>query len=164
MEKIIKLSDKEVRLNNNAAWTMEYRDQFNKDILPVLLPTAATIMETFSTVIAGTGGELSLVKIAESLEGRAVDILLPITQLEFVDVAINITWAMAKAADENIKPPKQWIKEFETFPLDVVIPEAFKLALEGFVSSKNLERLGKAMKNLQPQLSMMLSSQESNEG
>ena len=160
MEKIIKLGDKEVRLNNNAAWTMEYRDQFNKDILPVLLPTAATLMETISTVIAGTGGTLTLQNIAESLEGRAVDVLLPMTQMEFVDVAINVTWAMAKAADENIKPPKQWVREFEVFPLDVVIPEAFTLALEGFISSKNLERLGSVIKNLQPQLSMTLFSQE----
>lgn len=164
MEKIIKLGEKEVRLNNNVGWTMEYRDQFNKDILPVLLPTAATLMETISTVIAGTGGELSLVSIAESLEGRAVDVLLPMTQMDFVDVAINITWAMAKTADEDIKPPKQWVKEFEVFPLDVIIPEAFNLALEGLISSKNLKRLGNVMKTLQPQLSTILSSQESSEG
>lgn len=163
MEKIIKLGEKEVRLNNNVGWTMEYRDQFNKDILPVLLPTAATLMETISTVIAGTGGELSLVKIAESLEGRAVDVLLPMTQMDFVDVAINITWAMAKAADEDIKPPKQWVKEFEVFPLDVIIPEAFNLALEGLISLKNLQRLGNVIKTLQPQLSTILSSQELNE-
>lgn len=163
MEKIVKLGDKEIRLDNNLVWTMEYRDQFNKDILPVLLPTAATLMETISTVIAGTGGELSLVKIAESLEGRAVDVLLPMTQMDFVDVAINITWAMAKAADESIKPPKQWIREFEVFPLDVVIPEAFNLALEGCISLKNLQRLGNVMKTLQPQLSTILSSQELSE-
>jgi hypothetical protein len=37
VERIIKIADKEVRLNNNVAWTMEYRDQFGKDILPARL-------------------------------------------------------------------------------------------------------------------------------
>lgn len=161
MEKIIKIGKQQVKLNNNAAWTMEYRDQFGKDILPVLLPAVATIMESVSSVVAG-GGELSVKMIAENLEGKAIDVLLPMYQLEFVDVAINITWAMAKAADDNILPPKQWIKQFDEFPLDVVMPEVFNLALKGFTSSKNLKRLKAMIKGLQPP-STMLSSQESKE-
>lgn len=162
MEKVIKIGKQEVKLNNNAAWTMEYRDQFNKDILPVLLPAMASVMESISTIVAGTD-ELSVKSIAEALEGKAIDVLLPMYQMEFVDIVINVTWAMAKVADENILPPKQWIKQFETFPLDVVIPEVFDLTLKGFTSSKNLKRLKTMLKNLQPQLSMTLSSQESKE-
>lgn len=159
MEKVIKIGKQEVKLNNNAAWTMEYRDQFNKDILPVLLPAMASVMESVSTIVAGTD-ELSVKSIAEALEGRAIDVLLPMYQMEFVDIVINVTWAMAKAADENILPPKQWIKQFDAFPLDVIIPEVFDLTLKGFTSSKNLKRLKTMLKNLQPQLSMTLSSQE----
>ena len=38
MEKVIKIGDKEVRLSNNVAWTMEYKDQFNKDVMESMMP------------------------------------------------------------------------------------------------------------------------------
>ena len=96
-----------------------------------------------------------------------MDILLPMFQVEFVDTIINVTWAMAKAADENIDPPKRWVRQFETFPLDVIVPAVYELIFKGFVSSKNLKRLknlGASLKNLQPSLSTTSSSPDSNEG
>jgi hypothetical protein len=154
MEKIIKIGKQEVRLNNNVAWTMEYRDQFGKDIVPALMPVIASMIEGVSTIVAESGKtEISVSDIAEAVQGRAMEVLLPMFQVEFVDVVINVTWAMAKAADENIAPPKQWVKQFETFPLDVVAPAVYDLVLKGFVSSKNLKRLKKiseSLKTLQP--------------
>ena len=167
MEKIIKIGKQEVRLNNNVAWTMEYRDQFGKDIVPALMPVIASMIEGVSTIVAETGkSEISVSDIADAIQGRAMEVLLPMFQVEFVDVVINVTWAMAKAADENIAPPKQWVKQFETFPLDVVAPAVYDLVLKGFVSSKNLKRLKtikKSLKNLQPSHSMTSSSQDSSE-
>ena len=162
MEKIIKIGKQEVRLNNNVAWTMEYRDQFGKDIVPALMPVIASMIEGVSTIVAESGKtEISVSDIAEAIQGRAMEVLLPMFQVEFVDVVINVTWAMAKAADENIAPPKQWVKQFETFPLDVVAPAVYDLVLKGFVSSKNLKRLkeiGASLKNLQPSHSTTSSS------
>lgn len=163
MEKIIKIGKQEVKLSNNVAWTMEYRDQFGKDIVPSIMPILGTVVETVATM-ASDGKELELAQLVSSLEGRAMDILLPMFQVEFVDIVINVTWAMAKAADENIEPPKRWVRQFETFPLDVVMPTIFDMVLKGFISSKNLKRLGKIKESLQPSLSMTLSSQESKEG
>ena len=154
MEKIITIGDKEVRLNNSVAWTMEYRDQFGKDIVPVLIPVIASMVEGVSTVMAESESkEISVPEIADSLQGRALEILLPMFQVEFVDVVIGVTWAMAKAADENIDPPKRWVRQFEEFPLDVIVPAVYELVIKGFVSSKNLERLkkiGEDLKALQP--------------
>ena len=31
MEKVIKIGDKDVRLNNNIGWAMAYKDQFGKE-------------------------------------------------------------------------------------------------------------------------------------
>ena len=154
MEKVIKIGKQEVRLNNNVAWTMEYRDQFGEDIVPAIMPLFASLIEGVSTVVAETGkAEITVADLAEAVQGRSLDVLLPMFQVEMVKIVINVTWAMAKAADENILPPKQWVKQFDDFPLDVVIPEVYGLALKGFVSSKNLKRL-KSMKlslrNLQP--------------
>ena len=154
MEKVIKIGKQEVRLNNNVAWTMEYRDQFGKDIVPALMPVLASMIEGVSTVISDTGkSEITVTDLADALQGRTMEVLLPMFQVEFVDTIINVTWAMAKAADENILPPKQWVKQFDEFPLDVVGPAVYDLVLKGFVSSKNLKRLkkiGKDLTNLQP--------------
>lgn len=154
MKKIIKIGDKDVELSNSVAWTMEYRDQFNKDIVPAIMPLIASAMEGVSSVLAETGTDIKDVKaIASAIEGRSMDILLPVFQVEFVDTIINVVWAMAKAANENIEPPKRWVRQFDEFPLDVIVPEVFELIFKGFVSSKNLERLGtikENLKNLRP--------------
>lgn len=167
MEKIIKIGKQDVRLNNNVAWTMEYRDQFGKDIVPVLMPVIASALEGISAIVSETGKtEINAVDIADALEGRAMEVLLPMFQVEFVDVIINVTWAMAKAADENIEPPKRWVRQFEEFPLDVVFPAVYELVVKGFVSSKNLKRLkkiGASLKGLQPSHSTTLSSPDSSE-
>ena len=167
MEKIIKIGKQEVRLNNNVAWTMEYRDQFGKDIVPALMPILASLMEGVSTIISESGSnEVTMADIADAVQGRSMDVLLPMFQVEFVDTIINVTWAMAKAADENIEPPKRWVRQFEEFPLDVVVPAVYELVLKGFVSSKNLKRLKKvsaSLKNLQPSHSTTSSSPDLNE-
>lgn len=165
MEKIIKIGKKEVRLNNNVAWTMEYRDQFNKDILPAIMPLAASMIEGISTIMADAtnNGEITTSSIAEALEGRTMEILLPMFQAEFVELVVNVTWAMAKAADESVDPPKKWVRQFEEFPLDVVGPAVLDLVLKGFVSSKNLKRLkkiGESVKTLQPTSDSMTSSSQ----
>ena len=168
MEKIIKIGKQEVRLNNNVAWTMEYRDQFGKDILPAVMPLLTSMIEGVSAVVAeSTEGErMTAESIAEALQGRTLDFMLPMYQAEFVDLVVNVTWAMAKAADESIDPPKKWVRQFEEFPLDVVGPAVFDLVLKGFVSSKNLKRLknlGESLKNLQPSHSTTSSSPDSSE-
>lgn len=167
MEKIIKIGEKEVRLNNNVAWTMEYRDQFGKDILPSIMPVVATLMEGAASILSESdGNQITAKGLADSIQGRATEILLPLFQVEFVDLIINVTWAMAKAADETIAPPKQWVRQFDSFPLDVIAPEIYRLVLTGFTSSKNLERLKNIranLKSLQPSLSMTSSLPDSNE-
>ena len=171
MEKVIKIGKQEVRLNNNVAWCMGDRDQFGKDIVPALMPVIASAVEGISAVISEAGSDhVSYADIAEALRGRSLDVLLPLFQVEFVDTIINVTWAMAKAADENIAPPKQWVRQFDEFPLDVIGPAIYDLVVSGFISRKNLKRLKtvkEKLTNLQPKEnqshSMTLSSQDSNE-
>ena len=150
MEKIINIGDKEVKLSNNVAWTMEYRDQFNKDVMEAMMPIITTLIETVTTIIneSGSDGEISTKDISEALQGRAFEITLPLMQLGLNDSVVNVVWAMAKAADETIAPPKQWVRQFETFPLDEIVPEVGQMILSGFASSKNLERLRSLGTNL----------------
>lgn len=149
MEKIINIGDKEVKLSNNVAWTMEYKDQFNKDVIESLMPIITTLVETVTTTISETGKtELEIKDIAEAIQGRTFEITLPLMQLGLTDSVINIVWAMAKAADSKIEPPKQWVRHFDSFPLDEIVPEVGEMILTGFASSKNLERLRNLGKNL----------------
>lgn len=153
MEQLIKIGDKEVKVSNNVAWTMEYRDQFNKDVLEAIMPIATAMIETVTTIIndAGTDGDINVKSISSALEGKAFEITLPLTQLGFTDSVINVVWAMAKAADPTIEPPRQWVRQFETFPLDEIVPKVGEMVLSGFTSSKNLERLRKMISGLKPQ-------------
>jgi len=48
---------------------------------------------------------------------------------------------MAKAADDSIPEPKKWLRSFESFPLDIVVPEVFTMAAQGAMSRKNWESL-----------------------
>ena len=149
MEKTITIDGKDVKLNNNAAWAMEYQDQFGKDILPVMLPLIASVAEGLAAVIAEADTKKpSAQSIAEAIEGRAVDILAPIFQAEVVDLVYNVTWALAKNADPEIPEPRRWIRQFDTFPLDLVVPEVYGMLVQGFVSSKNLQRLEKIKEEL----------------
>ena len=167
MEKTIKIGKKNVRLSNNVGWTMAYRDQFGRDVVPALLPMIASAMDIISGFLSETGktDKIELEDILKVMDGDSlVDAMIHLGGLEFVDL-LNVTWAMAKCSDEEIPEPREWVKQFEEFPVDVVAPEVVKLIVKGMVSSKNLKRLEDMMKALRPEKSQQttLSSQESTE-
>lgn len=150
MEKIINIEGKELKLNNQVAWTMEYKDQFGRDIVPVIMPMVSAIVEGLASVISeNETTEISAKQISEAFQGRSMEILLPMFQVEFVDIIINVTWALAKCADETIPEPKKWIRQFDSFPLDIIVPEVYQLVMQGFVSSKNWARLKEMSEKLQ---------------
>ncbi len=143
MENTIKIGDKDVRVNNRAGWTITYRDQFGHDIVPTLMPLFAGGLDIISSLIKETGKteDVEFSDILAITDGDAfINAFIHLSGFEFVEI-LNITWAMAKEADDSIADPKTWIREFEEFPVDVVVPEVIKLAFKGMVSSKNLERL-----------------------
>lgn len=150
MEKIINIEGQELKLNNQVAWTMEYKDQFGRDIVPVIMPMISAIVEGLASVISESETkEISAKQISEAFQGRSMEILLPMFQVEFVDIIINVTWALAKCADETIPEPKKWIRQFDSFPLDIIVPEVYQLVMQGFVSSKNWARLKEMSEKLQ---------------
>lgn len=167
MEKTIKIGNKNVRLNNNVSWTIEYRDQFGHDILPTIMPALASILDIVSGVINSTGkiDKIEVEEVLKAINGDTLtDAMIHLSGLEFVDL-FNIVWALAKAADEDIPDPKTWAKSLEYFPVDVVAPPVFELVFKGMVSSKNWKRLMSLKGSLtsQPLTSTPSSSQDSNE-
>lgn len=160
MEKIINIGGVDVKLSNNVGWTMEYRDQFGEDIIPKLLPMAQSITEALAAVFSEYGANgFDAKSIAEALQGRTIDIMIPLTQLSFTDLIIGITWAMAKDADPSIDPPRQWVRQFESFPVDEIVQEVLDLVKRGFTSSKNLSRLEGMLAQIKKSDSTKSSSQ-----
>lgn len=168
MEKTIKIGKQSVRLNNNVGWTIEYRDQFGQDIIPALMPMLASAIDIFSGIINETGktDNISFADLAKVADGDAfLNAAIHIGGLEFVDL-INITWALAKCADDDIPEPKTWIKQFDSFYIDDIAPAVFSLIYKGVVSSKNRTRLENLKTRIQPRNEShltILSSPDSNE-
>ena len=169
MEKTIKIGKKEVRLTNNVNWAMIYRDQFGHDIISTLMPMLAASLDVVSGIMeeASSGGKVEIANVFRVLDGdKLLDAVIHLSGFEFVEI-LNITWAMAKAVDDDLPDPKTWARSLDEFPVDKVAPEVFSLALKGLVSSKNLKRLKdltKTIKVVQPEsTSTQSSSPDSNE-
>lgn len=169
MERTIKIGNKSVKLNNNISWALAYRDQFGRDIIPTLMPLLASALDIVSGVINETGktDEINLADLAKLANGEAlINAAIHLGGFEFTDL-ICITWALAKAADDDIPAPREWVAQFEEFPLDVIVPAVFSLIFKGVISSKNLKRLEELKTRIQPttvkSTSTQSSSPESNE-
>lgn len=143
MKKTIKLyKDCELTLSNNAGWLYEYREQFGHDIVPDIMPIISAVFKALKELSTQNGKPVT--EVIKSLDGDVIeDALIELAGLQSVDL-INIVWAMAKCADDEIDEPRKWIRQFEIFPLDVIVPKVWSLVLEGFVSSKNLKSLNGA--------------------
>lgn len=167
MEKTIKIGNKKVRLSNNVGWTMEYRSQFNHDIIPVLMPMLAALLDIVGGVIDSVGktDNIGYDDLIQALNNDKIyDSLIHMSGLEFVEL-INIVWSMAKTADETIPEPREWIREFDVFPIDEITPVVFKMITDGVVSLKNVKRLTGMIESLKPSRSALTTSYspESNE-
>lgn len=144
MTKTINLENgKELTLANNVAWFVHFRDQFGQDIVPAIMPLIASVFSVMGDIALMTentedikAGDINELMNSDSM----TDALIRFSGLEFTDF-LNITWAMAKAADKSIPEPRKWIEGFEEFPLDIVMPAVFDLAVRGVVSTKKVEWL-----------------------
>ena len=169
MIKTIKIGKQDVVLDNNVGWTLIYRDQFGQDIIPSIMPMFASALDIISDIVKNSEGdtdEISLKEILKMSDGDAlINALVHLGSFEFVDF-LNITWSLAKNADDSIPEPKIWLKQFDEFPVDVIGPEVVKLIFKGMVSSKNLKRLNGVAKAVRPKkqsISTPSSSPEQNE-
>ena len=165
MEKTIKIGKQEVRLSNNIGWALIYRDQFGQDIIPTLMPLLAGLLDIVGGLLKDKKtDQLSLADIAELTDGDAMmNAYVHLGGVEFTDF-INVTWSLAKCADDSIPEPAIWVRQFEEFPIDVIGPTVFSMIFKGVVSSKNLKRLTSLKEKIQPVLnSTQSSSQDSNE-
>lgn len=107
MEKMIKIGDREVALRTTGATLLRYKMQFGKDLLT------------------------ELIKLDDAYQNGE----LQVEKLDF-EMFFNILWVMAKTATPEIKPPIEWLDEFEDFPIMEILPEVMILLTNLMRTSK----------------------------
>lgn len=140
MIKTIKINkDTELTLSNSLAWAMIYKDQFGHDIVPDIMPIVSAITKLFGELQKYSGQDMT--EIIKNLDGDILQsAMIELCAVQFTDF-VNLVWAMAKANDDDIETPEKWVRQFDTFPLDLIAPAVFDLLLKGLISSKNLKSL-----------------------
>lgn len=140
MIKTIKISkDKDLTISNNLAWAMIYKSQFGHDIVPDIMPIVSAVTKLLGELGKMAGKDMT--EVLKDLDGDTIQsALIELCALQFTDF-INLTWAMAKANDDDIETPDKWVRQFDQFPVDIIAPAVFDLLLKGLVSSKNLKSL-----------------------
>lgn len=140
MIKTIKISkDKELTLSNSLAWAMIYKDQFGHDIVPDIMPIVSAVAKLFGELQKNSGQDMT--DLIKNLDGDVLQsAMIELCAVQFTDF-INLVWAMAKANDDDIETPEKWVRQFDTFPLDIIAPAVFELITKGLISSKNLKSL-----------------------
>ena len=162
MQKTVKIDSKtSITLDNNVSWMLAYRDQFGRDIVPLLIPALNTGINLAISVAKTTEGGFSRETIAKLDSTEITDAIYNLAGMEMTDI-INIIWAMAKTADEEIEEPRVWVRQFNVFPLDVLAPAVVELAIKGLMTTKNFERLQGALATLKS-VSTPSSSQDNGE-
>lgn len=99
MEKTVQIDGKSIRFKSTGATPLRYKAQFHKDFFVEILKL----------------NSLKKLKVGEDLKPEDVQ------HVDF-DVLYNITWVLAKTADDKIPEPFSWLDGFSEFPLmDIIV-------------------------------------------
>jgi hypothetical protein len=156
MEKTIKAGKKSYKLTNKVKWMQVYKNEFGRDIMPMLIPVANAFLEIAVSVMKATGGKsLDMSKAGEVM--KDIDIadiqssMYSLAGLEFTDL-LAITWSMARTLDDETVDFDTWVDEFvdDFFPVDEIAPTIIEINAKALMSSKNYSRLRKAVESLKP--------------
>lgn len=150
MKKTITFDGHEITLSSNNGWLIIYRDQFGHDIVPVLVPALNAGIDLVFGVYKATGGEINLTALMNVDTDTLKDAIIEASGIESVEL-MYIVWAMAKNADSGISEPVKWLNEFDSFPLDIIVPEVVDMITKQFISTKNLNRLREMLAILKPE-------------
>lgn len=170
MIKTIKINkDQSVELNGSAGWFLIYRETFGHDILPDIMPVIESGLTMAISLLQGLniddngGVNASTREIVSQIDsGVLTDLFINLSGLE-ASTALQIIWAMAKNADDDIPPLREYLNQFDVFPFDTIIPKVVRVIIDSTVSAKNAKRLTQVRKLAAGLHLTSSSSQESTE-
>lgn len=158
MKKRIKINKSQsIELNSSLGWLYRYREQFGHDILPDLMPALESMLGLAAK--AFTGGDYRNILDDDNL----AEFMITVSGMETTTL-LGVVWALAKNADDDLDDPETFFNSFDAFPIDTVIPEAFRMIANSSISSKNVKRLLTRIAQAKASLSTGSPSQESTEG
>ena len=162
--------DQSIELNSSMGWLYVYQEQFGHDVLVVIMPAIEAGLNAAFDVAQSSNPEVMK-------SGNVLDIFRGLDKDVFMDAMIslsgmqlstfvNIAWAMAKNASDDIPEPRTWANGFEVFPMDIIMPEVLKLIVSSCVSKKNRANLSAVTETLKktPSESSSAPLPESTEG
>ncbi len=117
MEKIVKISGKDVKFKCSGSTLLRYKSQTGREPLYDFL------------------GLMNAFTLKED-EFIIVDVFSEIG----TEPLYNMIWALAKTADNTIFPPLEWIDQFEEFPLFDILDELKELIIKSFESCIKLKK------------------------
>ena len=141
--------DTKIKINVNNNWLFIYREYFGNDILPDIVPMVDTVLSTFGNLMVGE--DINVDAIEDKMYA-----------LEFTTVN-QIVWSLAKNADDSIPEIREWNDEFDTFPLDIIVPQIADAMLSFYMTKKKLNQI-KAMMEKQSAILTQSLSQGQTEG
>ena len=168
MIKTLNIDGRSIDISTSTRWLYIYRNQFGRDILPELMPAIDAILRTIGDLLDGSGALDELkdlkrgAKMSSAVTDAIIEILINIANMETV-VVLNILWALAYNANENIGSPLEFYKDKEV-KFDEVVPELAVTVIESSVSSKNARSLLAMLRPENRSTSTPSPSQESTEG
>ena len=119
MEKTLNIDGKDIRFKSTAGTLMRYRMNFGRD----LIKDIAKLEKRYKSVESGED------------------------EFEIYDLEMfeKIAWAMAKTANNDIADIENWLDEFESFSIMVILPEIMDLLIANMKqeqeSKKNLMKV-----------------------
>ena len=121
MEKVLNISGKQVKMAATAGLVRRYRNQFQRDFILDLknLQTAAINKQD-------KGEEFAV---------------------ETLEIFENMSWCMAKAADNSIPDIDSWLDQFDTFSIMEVLPEIMDLLVANMESINGKKKSNEAEEN-----------------
>lgn len=149
MIKTIRLNkDQSIELNSSMGWLLVYRETFGHDILPDVMPIIESGLSMAIELLQGStvnvnkdGAEIDINEIISNIDsGILSSFFINLSGLETTSI-MQIVWAMAKNANDDIPNMIEYYNGFDTFPLDVIMPKVVRAIIDSTVSSKNAKRL-----------------------
>ncbi|MBQ8298665.1 MAG: hypothetical protein IJX99_02175 [Clostridia bacterium] len=104
MEKVLNISNKDIRMKSTAGTLMRYRNNFGRDLIKDMVHLQNKLKKV-------TAGEEQF-------------------QIIELDMFEKIAWSMAKTADNTIPDIEHWLDNFETFDIMKVLPEIMQLLVD----------------------------------
>lgn len=143
-----------MELNSSMGWIYNYQEQFGHDVLVVIMPAIEAGLNFLIELTKSAGGEVggkdAYQLLSQLDQSTFTDAFITLSGMQLTTI-VNISWAMAKNANDEIDTPKKWVNNFEVFPMDLIVKETIGAVLESSISKKNLKKIRKVMEGLRSQ-------------